>query len=126
MARQLRSEHGLIGKSILDFVVRASDVGLSTGQSRLAQNAAMFHRSSDISCSLTSFKNKSITPSSMDPSSTSESSIPPHDTVPGHSRYTGQNDLASQSLAGFLGSTGVNVGPSSHLPHPYTLPHGKL
>ena len=30
--RQLRSERGLIGKSILGFVARASDVGLSTGR----------------------------------------------------------------------------------------------
>jgi hypothetical protein len=64
----------------------------------------------------------------MDPNSTPESSIPPHDTVPGPSHYTGQSDLASQSLAGFLGSiqgSEVNVGPPSHPPHPYTHSHGK-
>lgn len=62
----------------------------------------------------------------MDPNLTPESSIPPHDAVPNPSHYTGQNDLASQSLAGFLGSiqgSDVNVGPSSHPRHPYTHSH---
>ncbi|KAI0275954.1 hypothetical protein BGY98DRAFT_1098498 [Russula aff. rugulosa BPL654] len=64
----------------------------------------------------------------MDPSSTSESPIPPHDTVPGLSRYIRQNDLAPQSLAGFPGGVqGSEVneleGPPSHAAHPYTHPH---
>jgi hypothetical protein len=93
----------------------------------LRKDAAMFRRSSDISCSL---DDKSITSSHMDPSlnSTSEPSISSHDTVPRPSYYTGQNDLAFQSLADFLSSiqeSELNVGPSSHPPHPYTHPRGK-
>ena len=131
MAVALQIEPKLIGKLILGFVVKVSDVGLSSGRVVLHKmaDAAMFRRASDISCFLrVSMTRLSITSSSMDPGSTSESSIPPHGTVPGLSHYTGQNDLASRSLAGFFGSiqgSEVNAGPSSHPPHPYTHSHGK-
>jgi hypothetical protein len=100
---------------------------IAAGLSRLSQDAAMFRRSSDISCSLR-LDNENITSSSMDPSLTSGSSIPPHDTVPGPSHYTGQNDLAFQSQGCFFGSirgSEVNEGLSSHAPHPQTHIHGK-
>jgi hypothetical protein len=105
---------------------------IAVGSSRLASCAKCCYVSSFFGYKLLSerLNNENITSSLMDPSSTSESSIPPHDTVPGPSQYTRQNDLASQSLAGFFGSiqeSEVNEGLSSgsHAPHPYTYPHGK-